>query len=323
MAMATIRDSLDTYISELRCWKRFCELLGVSPLPATSQTVKRFIGIFRNGRSARKYVQAVRWAHDYLELDISAWDTRSLAQVLRGSEKLTGELRKAKGVRWDLLRRLVQFSIRFGRRMQAVIYVLAAAFLFRVPSELLPLLFDNLQQHSQVREITVEGRPALEISLLKRKNRPQGSVLVRACTCPRETLLCPVHALSLYVRSQGRLRQGKVFSVSCTGFTRQLREDLADLAVERPEDYSSQSFRRGTAQEMMSRPGARLADVLKAGEWSSASFMEYQNREEIDQMAILDLLCDEDDDEAPVVRRRPAKRSHKDGDIRAFLGRVG
>ena len=76
---------------------------------------------------------------------------------------------------------------------------------------------------------------------------------------------------------------------------------------------------------MMSRPGARLADVLKAGEWSSAVFMEYQDREEVDQMALLDILCAEDEDEREprAAPKPPAKRSARDGDITRFLQRVG
>ena len=74
---------------------------------------------------------------------------------------------------------------------------------------------------------------------------------------------------------------------------------------------------------MMSRPGARLADVLKAGEWSSAVFMEYQDREEVDQMALLDLICDADEGERVPAPKPPAKRSARDGDITRFLQRVG
>ena len=106
--------------------------------PATERTVKRFVAIFRNGRSAQKYITALRWAHDFLSLAIDAWDTRSLGQVLAGAVKLTAAVRQAKKIRWALLRTLVQFSYDRGRRMQGAIYVLAAVFLFRVASECLP-----------------------------------------------------------------------------------------------------------------------------------------------------------------------------------------
>ena len=85
-----------------------------------------------------------------------------------------------------------------------------------------------------------------------------------------------------------------------------LCDHLRALGVPDVDRFSSHSFRRGTAQEIM-RQG-RLADVLKAGEWSSSAFLEYQNREEIDEMAVLDLILTKSDDDEP-PRVPPAKRA--------------
>ena len=44
--------------------------------------------------------------------------------------------------------------------------------------------------------------------------------------------------------------------------------------------------------------GGNLATVLKAGEWSSAAFHEYLDAEEVDQAALLDIICDLDEEES-------------------------
>ena len=136
---------------------------------------------------------------------------------------------------------------------------------------------------------------ALEISLKSRKNRDCVSVLVRSCRCPDDKFVCPVHRLSDLVRAKRRTRNGKVFSISASGFTRKLREHLCTLNIQDSNTFSSHSFRRGTAQELLASNG-RLVDILKAGDWNSSAFLEYQNKEEIDQLALLDIIADSDDE---------------------------
>ena len=138
-----------------------------------------------------------------------------------------------------------------------------------------------------------------------------------------------MHSLRQLVAFLKCTRTGPVFSIPATTFVRHLREDLSSAGEEEPELYGSQSLRRGTAQGLLAQPGARLADVLKAGEWSSAAFMEYQEREEVDQMALMDLICAESDDEGetPSARALPRAKRPKQvvqsQDIRAFLQRLG
>lgn len=214
LAMGTIKSSLGTYLSEIPCFRRFCEMLGVVAIPAEESTVKRFVTIFRCPESAAKYVIAIRWAHTFVGVSNEVWDTASLRQVVQGAIKLRqSPVRKAVAIRWPLLRQLVVHASSRSLLEQACAYVLAANFMFRVPSELLPLCFDNPDSHSQVREVRSSGTIALEIRLKHRKNRPQGSVLVRACRCPGDPVVCPVHSLARLVDAQRRSRRGKVFSL--------------------------------------------------------------------------------------------------------------
>ena len=203
LALGTIKKSIRTYASELRTYKKFCDVMSAQPIPAEEATIKRFVSIFRCPESAHKYVSAIRWAHHFMGVGVDKWDTASLAQVLKGSKKLRVEpVRKASAIRWPLLRRLVKHALLREEHEQATAYVLAANFLFRVPSELVPLRFDGLDFHSSVKEISNAGRAALEISLKSRKNRDCVSVLVRSCRCPDDKFVCPVHRLSDLVRGK-------------------------------------------------------------------------------------------------------------------------
>ena len=51
---------------------------------------------------------------------------------------------------------------------------------------------------------------------------------------------------------------------------------------------------------------------MKAGDWNSSAFLEYQNKEEIGQLALLDIIADSDDESistlACMSQEPPAKR---------------
>ena len=83
--------------------------------------------------------------------------------------------------------------------------------------------------------------------------------------------------------------------------------------------------------------GGTLAKILEAGEWNSKAFREYQDSEEIDAAAILEIIVDADEAEdelesaaqvqAPAAAPQPApKRAAKRGSdsrkITDFFGQV-
>ena len=116
--------------------------------------------------SAKGYVSALRWAHDKCRVSISQFDTRALQQVLRGAQALMFTARRAvkDALLWDDVRKLVRVALRAGEIAAATEYVLASNFLFRVPSELLPLSYERC--------LEVDGGRTLQVELKRRKNRP-------------------------------------------------------------------------------------------------------------------------------------------------------
>ena len=66
---------------------------------------------------------------------------------------------------------------------------------------------------------------------------------------------------------------------------------VADANSYRPHD-----FRRGHARDLL-RGGRRLHEILRAGEWSSPRFLEYLDRCELEDAAVLEAHLDEESDE--------------------------
>ena len=59
------------------------------------------------------------------------------------------------------------------------------------------------------------------------------------------------------------------------------------LNVPDANKYSSNAFRYGHAQQMVS-DGARLCEILAAGDWKSAAFLCYQDRCKLEHDAVLE-----------------------------------
>ena len=66
---------------------------------------------------------------------------------------------------------------------------------------------------------------------------------------------------------------------------------VADANSYRPHD-----FRRGHARDLL-RGGRRLHEILRAGEWTSPRFLEYLDRCELEDAAVLEAHLDEESDE--------------------------
>ena len=144
----------------------------------------------------------------------------------------------------------------------------------------------------------------LAMKLHRRKDRPQGDVLVRPCSCARTSgsirhipgSLCPTHRIwpeierfflpgaALFPQlTQGRLRSS-------------LREALVACGVPRGEAFGLHCFRRGAARSILERGGS-LADVLRAGSWSSGAYRSYLDLSGPEAQTMHDVLADASDSE--------------------------
>ena len=181
-----------------------------------------------------------------------------------------------------------------------IIATLSYYFLFRVPSECLPLeagtaaeLLAQLPEGRHSAVAVVEGR--LHIRLRSRKNRPQGSMLVRECVCGslHEPRLCPVHCFN-WDEHEAR---AKLFSPSAReAKERRLRRNALLCGIPGSQAATLKAFRasRATSLALQGKP---LHQVLEAGEWKSAAILRYVSPDALDAGALLtQTVTNEDSD---------------------------
>ena len=210
---------------------------------------------------------------------------------------------------WEQIGRLVT-GARYRNEMEvATVMVLSTSFMFRIPSECLPLCIKGT--HSSVIAVVDGGRPALKVTLASRKNLQSGSVMVRRCVCgQKRNILCPVHALHDYLHVQPRT--GRLFSLSAAAFIKVVRELIssgsAAFSGVVSADCTSHLFRRASANELMRR-GRSLGQIMHAGQWGGGGFLSYLLKADVDTEAAFDCMVDESDsDEGPSGGKRAARR---------------
>ena len=154
------------------------------------------------------------------------------------------------------------------------------------------------------------------IRMLRRKNLPTGSGVIRRRCCCREgedsaNRLCVVHTLWPYLES---------FPVGTHPWARfagdkanaELRRMLEALLVPEAASYRTHDMRRGHAEAcclMCMRPpflhvratlhqdmrlgGSSLYQILRAGQWRSAAFLDYLDKSGIEEVIAFDTAIDE------------------------------
>ena len=177
-------------------------------------------------------------------------------------------------------------------------------FLLRCQSEAIPLCSGTAQdatflhpdRHSGV---WLDGNGTLCLRLQRRKNRPQGSLLMRPCVCATKAqMFCVVCRLKARLRL--RTAPARLWEFTPDGALRQLRRLLQLLEVPRSQSYTLKAFRAGKATALATA-GKSLGTILSAGEWRSAAFLSYVNEDAVDRAQILDATLAASDDDAEEV----------------------
>jgi len=193
----------------------------------------------------------------------------------------------------------------------ATVMVLATSFMFRVPSECLPLC--SRSAHSSVQAIEDGGRPALLVTLASRKNLPKGSEMIRRCIClSGRKILCPVCELRDHLGRFHKRGPGRLFDISAAAFTKVLRRLILTGRSLFPgvvaEECSSHIFRRSSANELLRRR-TPLGQIMRAGQWGGGGFLHYLLQTEIDREATFECMVDGSDSEGEDLPR--PKRAHR------------
>jgi hypothetical protein len=125
----------------------------------------------------------------------------------------------------------------------ALLFLLTYAFLLRLPSEAV-----KVTAFGGGCGLAKEGE-FLVLVLKRRKNKPQGSRLVRGCWCTESRETCPLHKLwpLLHARGKGERLFPKVTAGAAL---KALREILASIGIPRAAEYRTHDLRRGHAKDL-------------------------------------------------------------------------
>ena len=94
--------------------------------------------------------------------------------------------------------------------------------------------------------------------------------------------------------------------VSYAVLTRGLRVALKAVGVSNAREYTTHAFRRGHARDI-AQSGTGLATILGAGQWRSAAFAKYLNKDTLEMQATQAPVAgeessDEEDEEAEIIQ---------------------
>ena len=129
------------------------------------------------------------------------------------------------------------------------LFLLAYAYLLRVPSEALPVITGRKGNLPDAQAVLYKDNQELVLTLKRRKNKPFGSVLTRRCWCGTSPQACPVHVFGKLVDSLPpgtRLFKG----VTPGRALAMLRFILEQIGTPRARLYRTHDLRRGHALDL-------------------------------------------------------------------------
>ena len=180
----------------------------------------------------------------------------------------------------------------------AILFLMCYVFLLRMPSEALPMIAGDGSENELAQSVVWldPAKEELVLKLRRRKNRPQGSRLVRTCWCKECTRTCPVHVLGpLISKTMPGIELFK--GITKADALASLRSMLAAIGVEKAECYRSHDMRRGHTLDLQCAK-APLWQILEAGEWSSPAFLKYLDLHKLDQELVVQAHCLESDSDS-------------------------
>ena len=188
-----------------------------------------------------------------------------------------------------IIEKMVDFAkANVGYNPFVFLFAITYIFLLRLPSEALPMCAGPCDDNNAQSVLSLENGE-LVLRLKRRKNRPLGGTLKRACWCSTAPKICPVH---VFGRSISKVQGGvRIFpSITVARALTTLRFLLEKIGVEEPRDYRTHDLRRGHVLDLqqsgraahvsvhllqMSLLGAPLPRIMEEAQWKPPAFMKY------------------------------------------------
>ena len=281
--VASAPNSKPAYRSALNSWSKFCRnILNYSEaaVPPKIEDLGLWATHFRSEGTFSNYLTGLKWACEYEGVETAVFGHPLIVRMKRALRKR--EVKKTLcGIQGVIVEKIVSRALAEGDVVAASLYVLAYAFLLRVPSELLPALvgtsgFKGGQVGPNTKTVVevVEDKE-VRITIRERKNCRTVTTMNRTCTCRSCVATCPVHAAKRLIEllGEGCLPYAGWYPQRVS---KDLRRRLRDCGIENVEAFTLHSFRRGRAMDLAEQ-GGTLSTILEAGGWNSSAFTAYVN----------------------------------------------
>ena len=257
-----------TYASHLRMISWACDVLGVSPLPASLLSIQRITAIVNDASTLRGWLAAWKSAHELVGQQWLGDADPRLRMARVGLARLTPPSRPRKRARRSTTISLIKWALRQNSRrfkLWAGVAAVAYIFGFRVPSEVLR------QWRPGQASFTLKRQPDGSYGVLYgpflRKGRPHPTTIFRKCLCDAEKLLCP----HLWCQAIVELDIHSAEEMSGPEFNNKLQRGVAEALSASDAgyalDWTSHAFRRGSAVDILETQGVQA--MMRHGEWGS------------------------------------------------------
>ena len=206
--------------------------------------------LFRSAGTFGNYVSYVRLGCQILGVSDAACSGPHIKRAKASIEKLGGFVRRKRMfVKHDTVLRMVRLAATKTAQewIVAMLFLASYVFLLRLPSEALPMTSLGVGSGHGEQSVIQRVGDTVCLKLRRRKNRPSGSVLSRACWCQKSPETCPVHVLWPFFESCGVNVKPFVHITPRTALW-YLRSTLNELRVPESHIYNTRDFRRGHTQ---------------------------------------------------------------------------
>ena len=288
--------------SAVRAYQAFASKVNKIALPPTVDLLLAWSSLFRCSRTFNNYVSSLRGACQIAGVSTNGMHGHLLKKASQAIDKRRGYIaRPPMFIGIDILRRIMTMmgdSPTYRTRCAAMGFLTAYVFMLRMPSECLPIRVSAGDRNERLHQAVISvGRNELTLRLRRRKNKEGGSLLIRKCWCNNCRLTCPVHVLGPFLLECGP--GARPFAMhDARSVLQVLRGWLGVLKIDNASSYRTHDLRRGHARDMLAA-GARLCEILRAGEWRSAAFLAYLDKAELECGATLEAhLGESSEDEA-------------------------
>ena len=316
--LCSCRRSLPSLRSGIRCYMSFvahCAIAGKERkpqyFPPSLETLLAWSSLFRCPGTWSNYIGYVKTACMLCKASTAVLDDPAMRRAKSSIAKRRNFIpRTPLWIRRQLVEEVFTSTVGVeGLEAYAHLYLMTYCFLLRLPSEALPVCAGPCDGPATLHR---EG-DKIVLTLARRKNRPQGSRLVRGCWCKQSKATCPLHVLGPFLdkHASGQPLFKGITAACALGV---LRDILKTLQVPDFEKYRTHDLRRGHAKDLQLSgtsgsclsvgcvwlsvvKGAPLWVILAAGEWTSPAFLRYLDIHRLETDLVIQAHIENSDEE--------------------------